>query len=90
MWFEACAVVQEGRANRLQMYMRDDNLDAFKERFGREKPNDWLLALEQALLTGHEKGGIIPAMLLGETKDVSLVTGADGQTEPTTLHSLIQ
>ncbi|MBO7678687.1 MAG: hypothetical protein J6S75_03355, partial [Thermoguttaceae bacterium] len=61
------------------------DLDAFKERFGREKPNDWLLALEQALLTGHEKGGIIPAMLLGETKDVSLVTGADGQTEPTTL-----
>ena len=61
------------------------DLDAFKERFGREKPNDWLLALEQALLTGHEKGGIIPAMLLGETKDVSLVTGAGDPAEPTTL-----
>ena len=31
LWFEACAVVQEGRANRLQMYMREDNLDTFKE-----------------------------------------------------------
>ncbi|MBQ6620113.1 MAG: hypothetical protein IJH68_08215 [Thermoguttaceae bacterium] len=61
------------------------DLDAFRERFGREKPNDWLLALEQALLSGHEKGGIIPAMLLGETEDVSLVTGAGDPAEPTAL-----
>ena len=31
LWFEACAVVQEGRANRLQMYLREDNLDVFKQ-----------------------------------------------------------
>ena len=31
LWFEACAVVQEGRANRLQMYLRKDNLDVFKQ-----------------------------------------------------------
>ncbi|MBO7722832.1 MAG: hypothetical protein J6S27_03520, partial [Thermoguttaceae bacterium] len=36
-------------------------------------------------MTGHEKGGIIPAMLLGETEDVSLVTGAGDPAEPTAL-----
>lgn len=30
LWFEACAVTNEGRANRLQMSMRPENLDVFK------------------------------------------------------------
>lgn len=31
LWFEACAVVHEGRANPLQMYLKKDNLSAFSE-----------------------------------------------------------
>lgn len=31
LWFEACAVVQEGRANRLQMFLRKDNVDTFRQ-----------------------------------------------------------
>lgn len=61
------------------------DLDAFQKHFGPAKPDDWLRALELALSTGREKGGIIPALLLGETKDVSLVTGSGTQTEPTAL-----
>ncbi len=46
LWFEACAVVQEGRANRLQMYLREDNLDVFKE---------LVRATHEAALKKHEK-----------------------------------
>lgn len=31
LWFEACAVTPEGRANSLQMHIKDDNVDAFKK-----------------------------------------------------------
>lgn len=31
LWYEACAVVVEGRANPLQMYLHDGNVDAFRE-----------------------------------------------------------
>ena len=31
IWFEATAVMQEGRANPRQLYIREDNLDAFKK-----------------------------------------------------------
>lgn len=29
LWFEACAVAPEGRANRLQMHLREDNVETF-------------------------------------------------------------
>lgn len=31
LWFEACAVVHEGRANPLQMYLTEENVGIFKE-----------------------------------------------------------
>lgn len=31
IWFEATAVMQEGRANPRQLYIREDNLDAYKQ-----------------------------------------------------------
>jgi len=31
LWFEACAVVHEGRANPLQMYLTEENIGIFKE-----------------------------------------------------------
>lgn len=53
------------------------DLDRFKSEFGDISANELTAALDVCVKSGHPKGGVILARLLGQTQDKSLVTGSD-------------
>jgi len=55
IWFEATAVMQEGRANPRQLYIREDNLDAFKS------------AVEMIKEEGLKANGVEPVVIMQAT-----------------------
>jgi len=55
IWFEATAVMEEGRANPRQLYIRDDNLDAFKR------------IVDHIKETGLRENGVEPVVIMQAT-----------------------
>lgn len=56
------------------------DLDRFQSEFGEITTDELVAALKWSVKSGHPKGGVIPALLLGQTEDQSLVTGSDQTT----------